>query len=153
SPHSWAILKAIEFLRSNGYESEANLAQKHLLPMEEGVTFNDVWGDADLAGGSVLDYYCPDRPDQDYGYGSAFAAYKNSTQDFAGHPFYGYGNAAEEAQFRYDYARRIYLGHWGDDPRDKMGGWVIDTTFGQDDPMDGRWASGTNDINIARSTN
>jgi hypothetical protein len=162
SPHSWVILKAIDFLRSNGFDTEGNLAQKHLLPMMEGVTFNDVWGDADLAGGSVLDYYCPDRPDQDYGYGTPIhhlpiGVYKNSSEAFAANAFYGYGNAAEEAQFRFDYAERIYAGNWGGDPRDKMAGWVIDDIglnlklIGQEDPMNGRWASGTNDINNAVS--
>src|SRR5437870_7051629 len=55
SPHAWIIGKAIELLRHDGYRQEADQAQRHLLPMLEGVTFNDVWGDADLAGGSVLD--------------------------------------------------------------------------------------------------
>jgi len=147
SPHGWIIAKAIDLLRHDGYIQEADEAQKNLLPMLEGVTFNDVWGDADLAGGSVLDYYIPDKPDQNYGYGCAlsfplhaFAPYKNCTQDFQNHPFYGYGNAAEHAQFRYDYALRIANGNWGTDPRDHMAGWVNDTFFGQDDPMDGRWA-------------
>jgi len=165
SPHSWVIPKAIELLHTDGFQSEARLARKYLLPMLEGVTFNDVWGDADMAGASVLDYYVPDAPEQDYGYGCVlgnlrFAPYKNCTNThtvqqggssftvvgFDTHPFYGYGNAAEHAQFRYDYAKRIYLGHWGDDPRDMMGGWVIDKIIGQDDPFDGRWASGSSGI-------
>src|SRR6266849_4633024 len=49
SPHSWVIPKAIELLRTDGFQDEADLAQKYLLPMLEGVTFNDVWGDADIA--------------------------------------------------------------------------------------------------------
>src|SRR5215813_1588812 len=69
SPHSWVIPKAIGVLRKDGFESEAKLAEQYLLPMLEGVTFNDVWGDADIAGASVLDYYVPNKPDQDYGYG------------------------------------------------------------------------------------
>jgi hypothetical protein len=162
SPHTWVIPKANELLREDGFTSEANLAQKHLLPMLEGVTFNDVWGDADMAGASVLDYYIPDSPQTGFGYGCAldgfaYAPYKNCTNSvnlgggivsylgFDQHPFYGYGNAAEHAQFRYDYARRIYLGHWGDDARDRMAGWVIDNIGvigpGQDDPFNGRWAS------------
>ncbi len=44
SPHSWVIPKAIDLLRTDGLQSEADLAQKYLLPMLEGVTFNDVWG-------------------------------------------------------------------------------------------------------------
>jgi hypothetical protein len=44
SPHSWVIPKAIELLRTDGFQSEADLADKYLLPMLEGVTFNDVWG-------------------------------------------------------------------------------------------------------------
>ncbi len=147
SPHSWVIPKAIALLRTNGLQAEADLAQKYLLPMLEGVTFNDVWGDADLAGGSVLDYYDPDSSAPNHGYGCVldgfvFAPYKNCTTDFKTHPLYGYGNAAEHAQFRYDYGKRIYLGNWGADPRDKMAGWVSDTLLGQDDPFDGRWASG-----------
>jgi len=167
SPHSWVIPKAIELLRTDGLSAEADLAQKYLLPMLEGVTFNDVWGDADLAGGSVLDYYDPDSS-TDFGYGCVldgfvFAPYKNCTNTrifqensqthtilgFDLHPFYGYANAAEHAQFRYDYGKRIYLNHWGDDPRDKMAGWVIDTIGGQDDPFDGRWASGATNIDNA----
>ena len=156
SPHSWTIVQAIELLRTDGFETEANLAQKHLLPMLEGVTFNDVWGDADLAGGSVLDYYVPDPEGtgthNGFGCAATFGifAYKNCTESFALHPFYGYGNAAEHAQFRYDYAKRIYLGHWGDDPRDKMAGWVVDRSYasggGQEDPQNGRWAEGTAQI-------
>ena len=168
SPHSWVILKAIGLLQTDGFTSEAKLAQKYLLPMLEGVTFNDVWGDADIAGGSVLDYYVPDSPGANYGYGCVnalafFAPYKNCTNTrtilvngtpvtiigFDRHPLYGYGNAAEHAQFRYDYGERIYLGHWGDDPRDQMAGWVIDTLGGQDDPFDGRWASGMVGIDTA----
>src|SRR5207249_128708 len=82
----------------------------------------------------------------------AFAPYKNCTHAFQTHDFYGYGNAAEHAQFRYDYALRIANGHWGDDPRDMMAGWVNDTTFGQDDPFDGRWASGTDAIDHPHHT-
>jgi len=155
SPHSWVIVKAISLLRTDGYGTEADVAQKYLLPMLEGVTFNDVWGDADLAGGSILDYYVPDSSD-DFSYGCAGAvldifAYKNCTDSFKSHSFYLYGNAAEEAQYRYDYARRVYLGLWGDgtDPRDTMAGWVIDTFLGQDDPQDGRWASGASAIDAA----
>jgi len=160
------IPKAIEFLRSAGYTTEADLAQQNLLPMLEGVTFNDVWGDADMAGGSVLDYYDPDS-DTDFGYGCVldgfiFAPYKNCTNTrFPGtafeilgwdrHPLAGYGNAAEHAQFRYDYGKRIYLGTWGADVRDLMAGWVIDTIGGQDDPFDGRWASGSSGIDNATS--
>ena len=171
SPHSWVIPKAIEFLRAKGFTSEADLARRYLLPMLEGVTFNDVWGDADLAGASVLDYYSPGAANTGYGFGCAlddafFAPYKNCTNTyqvlqsngtyltivgFSTHPLYGYGNAAEHAQFRYDYGKRIYLGHWGEDPHDKMAGWVIDTLFGQNDPFDGRWASGTDGIDNATS--
>jgi hypothetical protein len=141
SPHSWAIAKAIELLRTDGFDREADLAQQYLLPMLEGVTFNDVWGDADLAGASVLDYYVPDSPGTDFGFGSAAFAYKNDTQSYQSHPFYAYGNAAEHSQYRYDYAKRIFLGHWGDDSRDRMAGWVVDTAGGQDDPQDGNWAT------------
>src|SRR5437763_4372504 len=151
SPHAWIIVKAIDLLRHDGYVQEANTAQRYLLPMLEGVTFNDVWGDADMAGGSVLDYYIPDSPDTHYGFGCAagfnFAPYRHCTDEFKAHPFYGYENAAEHAQFRYDYARRICRGHWGDDQRDVMGGWVVDNIGifgnGQDDPFDGRWATCT----------
>ena len=153
SPHSWAIPKAIELLRTDGFQTEANLAQKYLLPMLEGVTFNDVWGDADIAGASVLDYYIPDSPDTAYGFGCAlegfnFVPYSNCTASFKSHPLYGYENAAEHAQFRYDYAKRIYLQQWGDgtDRRDVMAGWVVDTFDGQDDPQDGRWAEGADQI-------
>src|SRR5947207_2683616 len=66
SPHGWIISKAIDLLRHDGYQQEADEAQRNILPMFEGVTFNDVWGDADLAGGSVLDYYIPDSPDTNY---------------------------------------------------------------------------------------
>jgi hypothetical protein len=172
SPHSWVILKAIDLIRRDGYTSEADLAQKYLLPMEEGVTFNDVWGDADLAGASVLDYFIPDSPQTGFGYGCAldgfaYAPYKNCTNTytvlfdgqpitvpgFDTHPFYGYGNAAEHAQYRYDYAERIYLGQWGRDFRDLTGGWVIDDLGivgpGQDDPFNGRWARGANGIQDA----
>jgi hypothetical protein len=170
SPHTWVISKALDLIQKDGYASEANLARKYLLPMYEGVTFNDVWGDADIAGASVLDYYIPDSPETNFGYGCAldgfaYAPYKNCTNSvnlgggivsylgFDQHPFYGYGNAAEHAQFRYDYAERIYLGHWGDDDRDRMGGWVIDDLGvigpGQDDPFNGRWASGASGIHDA----
>jgi hypothetical protein len=159
SPHGWIIAKAIDLLRHDGYVQEADEAQKNLLPMLEGVTYNDVWGDADLAGGSVLDYYIPDKPEQNFGYGCAldfplhaFAPYKNCTQDFKNHEFYGYGNAAEHAQFRYDYALRIANGHWGDDRRDMMAGWVNDTFFGQDDPMDGRYATTVDGIDHPHHT-
>lgn len=159
SQHGWMIAKAIDLLRHDGYIKEADEAQSNLVPMIEGVTFNDVWGDADLAGGSVLDYYIPDKPGQNFGYGCAlgfpfhyFAPYKNCTQAFQNHPFYGYGNAAEHAQFRYDYALRIANGNWGTDPRDKMAGWVNNTHFGQDDPMDGRYAFGTDAIDHPHHT-
>jgi hypothetical protein len=174
SPHTWVISKALDLIQRDGYLSEAALAKKYLLPMYEGVTFNDVWGDADLAGASVLDYYIPDSPQTDYGYGCAldgfaYAPYKNCTNSYTAvidnqsiffvgfdqHPFYGYGNAAEHAQFRYDYARRIYAGAWGADVRDLMGGWVIDNLGvvgpGQDDPFDGRWARGACGIHHATS--
>ncbi len=145
SPHAWVIVKAIELLRHDGLTEEANVAQSYLLPMLEGVTFNDVWGDADLAGASVLDYYIPGNPNNNnFGFGGAAFAYKNDTTTYQFHPFYGYGNAAEEAQFRYDYAKRIATGHWGDDPRDFLAGWVVDTHFGQDDPQEGDWAQGAN---------
>ena len=67
--------------------------------------------------------------------------YKNDTQSYQSHPFYAYGNAAEHSHNRYDYAKRIFLGHWGDDSRDRMAGWVVDTLFGQNDPQDGNWAT------------
>jgi hypothetical protein len=147
SPHSWIIVKAVDLLRHDGYTQEADVAQKYLLPMLEGVTFNDVWGDADLAGGSILDYYIPGSPETNFGYGCAgvfgIFAYKNCTEDFQSNGFYGYGNAADEAQYRYDYAKRIALGNWGTDNRDLSAGWVVDTHFGQDDPMDGDWGTGT----------
>jgi len=163
SPHAWIIVKAIEQLNHDGYTQEAKVANRYLLPMLEGVTFNDVWGDADLAGASVLDYYVPYAPSADYGFGDPLAAYKNSTTSYLASPFYGYGNAAEHAQFRYDYGRRIYLNHWGDDVRDTMAGWVTDKVHGQHDPnceqecfsVDGReycaivnceYAVGTSDI-------
>src|SRR5712671_678583 len=60
SPHSWAIARAIYLIEKDGFATEAAVARKYLLPMLEGVTYNDVWGDADLAGGSILDYYVPD---------------------------------------------------------------------------------------------
>jgi hypothetical protein len=153
SPHAWIIVKAIDLLRHDGYRQEADEAQRNLLPMLEGVTYNDIWGDADLAGGSVLDYYIPDSPDTHNGFGCAgfggFFAYKNCTDSFKP-PFYGYENAAELAQFRYDYALRIARGHWGDDPRDMMAGWVVDRSIfsggGQEDPQNGRWAAGTAQI-------
>jgi hypothetical protein len=150
SPHSWIIVKAVDLLRKDGYTQEADVAKQYLLPMLEGVTFNDVWGDADLAGGSICDYYCPESPDSNYGYGESailgIFAYKNGTASFKTHPLYLYENAAEEAQYRYDYAKRIYLGHWGDDSRDQMAGWVVDTLQSQDDPQSGKWAEGTTEI-------
>src|SRR5262249_39062504 len=157
SPHSWTIERAIDLLRRDGFQSEADLAEQYKLPMLEGVTFNDVWGDADMAGSSVLDYYIPDSPGTDFGYGcvlpgSGFAPYAHCTNTlpffpgFDTQPFYSYGNAAEQAQFRFTYAKRIYAGRWGDDPRDKMAGWVIDKISGQEDPFDGRWASGMDGI-------
>ena len=174
SPHSWAIPKAIKLLSDDGYTSEAALAQKYLLPMLEGVTFNDVWGDADLGGGSILDYYVPGHPETGYGFGcaagGAYAPYKNCTNTFTvtpefgppytvvgfdTFPFYGYGNAAEEAQYRYDFGTRIYLGQWSQDPHAHQAGWVIDnfgiTGPGQDDPFNGRWADGKDGIDNARS--
>jgi hypothetical protein len=141
SPHSWMIVKAIDLLRRDGFIKEAAEAQHHLLPMLEGVTFNDVWGDADLAGASVLDYYVPYNDEEDYGFGSAFASYAHSTQEYHGHPFYRFGNSAEYAQYHYGFAVRIMHGFWGTDARDRMGGWVIDNDFGQDDPIDGKYAS------------
>ena len=65
-----AAYKAAELLRTDGYYDEAFLAQRYMLPMLLGNTWNDVWGDADLAGASVLDYYCPDKPGQNYGFGA-----------------------------------------------------------------------------------
>jgi hypothetical protein len=150
SPHSWIIVKAVDLIRHDGYSQEADVAQKYLLPMMEGVTYNDVWGDADLAGGSILDYYIPGSPGTNFGYGCAgilgIFAYKNCTQDFQSNGFYGYGNAADEAQYRYDYAKRIVLGNWGADSRDRSAAWVTDTLFGQDDPMDGNWGTDTAQI-------
>src|SRR5262249_8706951 len=74
---------------------------------------------------------------------------------FDTHPFYGYGNAAEEAQYRYDFATRIYLGHWNDDPHAHDAGWVIDNLGivgrGQDDPFNGRWARNQPGIDNATS--
>jgi hypothetical protein len=150
SPHTWTILRAVELLKDDGFVSEYELAHKYLLPMMLGATYNDVWGDADLGGGSVLDYYIPDEPGQDYGYGcDLFGLYQSCTHQFAGHPFFGYGNAAEHAQFRYGYAVRISLGYWGFDNRDTMAGWVTDRTFGQDDPISSRanWAANADEIN------
>lgn len=154
SPHTWTILQAVDLLKHDGFVSEYEIAHKYMLPMLLGATYNDVWGDADLGGGSVLDYYVPDKPDQDYGYGcDNFGLYQNCTQQFAAHPLFRYGNAAEHAQFRYGYAVRIYLGFWGTDARDYMAGWVIDRTGGQDDPITGlpgkppRWADGADAIN------
>src|SRR3954469_18131824 len=72
SPHAWQIVKAINLLRHDGYTQEAYLAEKYLLPMLEGVTFNDVWGDADLAGSSILDYYVPNATNDNYGFGAGF---------------------------------------------------------------------------------
>ena len=143
SPHSWIIVRAIDLLRRDGYLQEAQEAQHHLLPMLEGVTFNDVWGDADIAGASVLDYYVPYNDEEDYGFGSAFASYAHSTQEFHDSPFYLFGNSAEYAEYHYDFAVRIMNGGWGADARDKMGGWVIDNDFGQDDPIDGKYATDT----------
>ena len=148
SPHGWIIGKALVMLMQSDRPQEGIFAARYLLPMLEGVTFNDVWGDADLAGGSMLDYYIPQYDDDDHhGFGSALFAYKNDTESFKAHPFYGFEDAAEEAQFRYDYAIRIALGGWGSDPRDLMAGWVVDTAFGQDDPQNGRYASGADQIN------
>jgi hypothetical protein len=121
--------------------------------MLEGVTFNDVWGDADLAGGSMCDYYVPQYDEDDHhGFGSALFAYKNDTESFKAHPFYLYEDAAEEAQFRYDYAIRIALGGWGSDPRDLMAGWVVDTHGSEDDPQNGRYASGAAQIDAGGFT-
>jgi hypothetical protein len=154
SPHTWTILQAVALLKHDGFVSEYEIAHKYMLPMLLGATYNDVWGDADLGGGSVLDYYCPDRPDQNYGYGrDEFGLYQNSTEQFAAHPLFRYGNAAEHAQFRYGYAVRTYLGFWGTDARDYMAGWVVDRVGGQDDPITGlpghpaRWANGAAAIN------
>ena len=99
SPHSWIIVKAVDLIRHDGYRRRRTVAQKYLLPMMEGVTYNDVWGDADLAGGSILDYYIPGSPDTNFGYGCAVIlgifAYKNCTKvspaDFQSNGFYGYG--------------------------------------------------------------
>lgn len=159
SPHGWIIRKAIDLLRLDGYGQQADIAERYLLPMLLGVTFNDVWGDADLAGASILDYYVPNAPDDHFGFGAGFLSwdglsispYKNNTASFKTHRFYGYENAAEHAQFRYDYAKRIYRGNWGTDPRDKMAGWVVDTFFGQDDPQDGKWAEGAGQIDAQTS--
>ena len=161
SPHSWIIVKAVDLIGRDGYSQEAAVAEKYLLPMLEGVTFNDVWGDADLAGGSILDYYIPGSPETDFGFGCAgvfgIFAYKDCTKavlpgfpDFQSNGFYGYANAAEEAQYRYDYAKRIYLdyatsnfdGQWASDSRDQSAGWVVDTLNSQDDPMNGDWGTG-----------
>jgi hypothetical protein len=158
SPHGWIISKAIDLLRLDGYGQQADIAEKYLLPMLLGVTFNDVWGDADLAGASILDYYVPQAPNDNFGFGAGFLSwdsfslspYKNNTASFKSSPFYGYENAAEHAQFRYDYAKRIYRGHHGDDFRDKMAGWVVDTVLGQDDPQDGKYAVGSDQINAQK---
>lgn len=146
TPHSWFIIKAIELLRTDGHTYEADIAEIYLLPMVEGVGFVDTWGDSDYDGSQILHYYCPGRPDQNYGFGSAFVQFANPTWDYAGHSFYGYENAAEYAQDRYEAAKRAALGQWGSDPQDHMAGWVADKLFGQDDPLDGRWANGTADI-------
>jgi hypothetical protein len=148
SPHGWIIGKALVLLSQSDRPQEGAFAARYLLPMLEGVTFNDVWGDADLAGASMLDYYIPQYDEDDHhGFGSALFAYKNDTESFKAHAFYGFEDAAEEAQFRYDYAVRIFLGGWGSDPRDLMAGWVVDTAGGQDDPQNGRYASGLDQIN------
>ena len=149
SPHAWMIEKAIELLQRDGYLQEADQARHYLLPMLEGVTFNDVWGDADLAGASVLDYYVPDNAEENYGFGSAFAAYKHSTEDFQAHQFYRFGNAAEYADYHYGFAVRIAHGFWGTDARDRMGGWVVDKVIGQDDPIDERWSLDTAGLDAA----
>ena len=149
-PHGWLLVKAVELLGQDGYTAQANMATSYLLPMLEGAMWNDVWGDADLAGTSMLDYYCPERPDQNYGFGSAAAGvYKHATWDFQCHDFYGYGNAAEYSQNRYDYARRVFLGHWGDDARDLMAGWVAEhgDRISQFDPIDGNYFHTAGEIN------
>ncbi len=146
-PHSWAVKKAIDLLRTDGFVEQANVAEKYLLPIMLGTVFNDVWGDADLAGASVLDYYKPDPSDHYNGYGDPFwNIYQNSTGDYKFHPFYGYGNAAEHAQFRYEAAKRAYLGKWDTDAnylQDHMAGWVVDRVSGQEDPIQGKWACGS----------
>lgn len=146
--HSWCIIKAIELLNNDGHFYVAKIADKYLLPMLEGVTFCDVWGDKDYDGSQILHYYCPDRPDQNYGYGKTplYQPFKNATWDYVKHPFYGYENAATYAQNRYEAAKRAYLGKWGSNPQDYMAGWVVDKIAGQDDPISGRWANDTADI-------
>jgi hypothetical protein len=150
APHTWLVLKAVDLLRLDGHTHHANIASRYLLPMLEGVTFCDVWGDPDYDGTQLLHYYCPSRPDQNYGYGSAHPVFKNSTMQYQAHPFYGYGNAAEYAQNRYDAAVRAYRGSWGTGPRDHMAGWVVDEIDGQQDPIGGKWANGASAINALK---
>lgn len=146
SPHSWAIIKAIDLLAKDGYSYKAQMAKKYLLPMVEGVMFIDEWGAPDYDGSAILHYYVPDRPDLNYGFGSAFAAYSNPTSKYGKHPFYGYENAADYSQNRYDAAKRAYLSQWGSNTQDNMAGWVVDSWNGQDDPIDGKWANSAADI-------
>ena len=125
------IVKAIGLLRHDGYVQEADIAQKYLLPMLEGVTFNDVWGDADIAGASILDYYVPNATDSNFGFGAGFLSwdifspnpYKNSTQSFKDAPL---STATRTRPRKRNIAtttpKRIYLHHWSDDQRDSMAG-------------------------------
>jgi hypothetical protein len=154
SVHGWATSKAIDLLKKDGYGRYAEIAEQYLLPMLEGVTFCDSWGSSGHDGSQLLHYYCPGRPDQDYGYGSVplNMFFTHPTGDYAKHPFYGYANSASYAENRFNAAKRAYLHKWGQDPQDQMAGWVDKNIYlaGENGPLDGKYLVFPHEINKIR---
>lgn len=128
--HTWALVKALQLLRADGYPKMADFAEAFLLPMLLGNAWNDHWGDrVVMTEGVLLDYFKPDPSEHNNGYGNPdgdiFTGIEHSTDEFAACPFWGVENAGQHAELRLQAARRAAWGRWGDDPRDRLGGFVL----------------------------
>ena len=145
--HSLVILKAIELLKKDHYWGAANLAEDNKLPLILGTTWADGWGYSDLDGSQILHYYIFDNKNEGYGYGKGggWAGYTNTSWAYENHPFYTSANSAEFAEDRYELALSA-VKSWGANPKDQMAGWVEDMAFSQNDPIQGKWAKGTQQI-------
>ncbi len=153
--HTWAVLKALELLRTDGYPGLATFAEGYLLPMLLGNAWNDHWGDrVAMTEGVLLDYFKPDPSEHNNGYGNPdgdiFTGIDHSTDEFAACPFWGVENAGEHAELRLQQARRACTGRWGEDPHDRLAGYVLGFKALHPllvvDPIDGAYTDNPNGL-------
>ncbi len=128
--HTWATVKALALLRADGHPGLAAFAETYLLPLLLGNAWNDHWGDrVAMTEGVLLDYFKPDPSDHNNGYGNpdgdSITGIHHSTDEFAACPFWGVENAGEHAELRLQAAGRAFQGRWGEDPRDRLAGFVL----------------------------